>query len=130
MAKNTRAVSDEAIIAALIQHGTVKAAADAAGTTPRTIYDRMQERDFVAQYEAAKNDIMRAAVCSINDKLSAAIDAVSEIMMNTENNPAIRLQAAQTIITNAGKFSERLTRSEYEARRKQPDPLDPFNFDF
>ena len=38
---NTKAVSNEEIIAALLQHGTVREAAEAAGTTPRTIYDRM-----------------------------------------------------------------------------------------
>ena len=49
MAKtNTKAVSNEEIIAALLQHGTVKDAAAAAGTTPRTIYDRMNDREFRA----------------------------------------------------------------------------------
>ena len=38
MAKqNTKTVSNEEIIAALLQHGTMKDAAAAAGTTPRTL---------------------------------------------------------------------------------------------
>ena len=40
MAKNS-AVSDEEIIAALINNGTIRAAAAAAGIAERTIYDRM-----------------------------------------------------------------------------------------
>lgn len=119
MPKQNSKVSDETIIAALIQSGTVKAAAEAAGVSTRTIYDRMQTREFVALYEAAKNDLIRQAVFSINGKLSAAIDEVSDIMTDKAVNPATRLQAAQTIINNAAKFAERLTGSEYQQREKE-----------
>lgn len=113
---NTKAVSNEQIIAALLQHGTVKEAAAAAGTTPRTIYDRMNDRAFRSEYMEAKNGIIRRAVFSINEKLSAAIEAVAEIMTDKDIAPAVRLQAAQTIINNAGKFADRLSRDEYQSR--------------
>ncbi len=116
MAKKAQAVSNEEIIAALLQHGTIKEAAAAAGTSSRTIYDRMKDRDFRAEYMEAKNDIIRSAVFSINSKLAEAIDAVTEIMSDKDTNPAIRLQAAQTIITNAGKFSDRLSHDERQSR--------------
>ena len=121
---NTKAISNEEIIAALLQHGTVKDAAAAAGTTPRTIYDRMNDREFRSEYMEAKNDIIRKAVFSINEKLSAAIDAVVDIMNDKETNPAVRLQAAQTIINNAGKFSDRLTKDEYQSRNEAKSPVD------
>jgi len=124
---NTKAISNEEIIAALLQHGTVKDAAAAAGTTPRTIYDRMNDREFRAEYMEAKNDIIRKAVFTINEKLSAAIDTVADIMTDKDNNPAIRLQAAQTILNNAGKFAERLTHDEYQSRNEGKSP---FDFDF
>ena len=128
MAKtNTKAISNEEIIAALLQHGTIKDAAAAAGTTPRTIYDRMNDREFRAEYMEAKNDIIRKAVFTINEKLSAAIDAVAEIMTDKDNNPAVRLQAAQTILNNAGKFAERLTHDEYQSRNEGKSP---FDYDF
>lgn len=128
MAKqNTKTVSNEEIIAALLQHGTMKDAAAAAGTTPRTIYDRMNDREFRAEYMEAKNDIIRKAVFSINEKLSAAIDAVADIMNDKDNNPAVRLQAAQTILNNAGKFAQRLTHDEYQSRNETKSP---FDFDF
>ena len=123
---NKKAVSDEEIIAAILQHGTLKEAAQAAGISTRAIYDRMENRAFRALYMAAKNDIIRRAVFSINEKLSDAIDAVSEIMKDKNNNPAIRLQAAQTILNNAGKFAERLTKDEYNSRAEGKDP---FSFD-
>lgn len=119
---NEKAVSNEAIIAALLQNGTIKEAAAAAGTTPRTIYDRMRDRDFRAAYSDAKTDLMRRAVISINEKLAAAIDTVSDIMSDEGANPAIRLQAAQTIINNAGKFADRLIRQE-DYSRELRNPL-------
>lgn len=126
-AKKTTAVSNEEIIAALIASGTVKEAAAKTGVTPRTIYDRMNDREFRAEYMEAKNDIIRKAVFTINEKLSAAIDAVAEIMTDKDNNPAVRLQAAQTILNNAGKFAERLTHDEYQSRNEGKGP---FDFDF
>lgn len=114
-----RKKNNEEIIAALLQHGTIKEAAAAAGISPRTIYDRMGDKDFRAEYIAAKTDIIRAAVYSINAKLSAAVDTVNEVMTNKENNAAVRLQAANIIINNASKFSNRLTDEERESRAER-----------
>ncbi len=108
--------SNEEIIAALLQHGTIKEAAAAVGVSPRTIYSRMTERDFLRDYSEAKSELYRHAVYSINAKLSAAIDTVAEIMESEDANPAVRLQAAQVIINNAAKLSERLAKEEYSRR--------------
>ena len=110
-----KAISDEQIIAALLNHGTIKEAASAAGISERAIYDRMNTGDFQVLYKAAKADLIRAAVFSINGKLQEAIDTVAEIMANQENNPAIRLQAAQTILNTACKFTQRLAADEQSA---------------
>jgi len=56
--------------------------------------------------------------------LAAAIDAVADIMTDKEVNPATRLQAAQTIINNAGKFAERLTKDETAARTEGQTGMD------
>ena len=105
---NKQTVPDEQIIAALLAHGTIKAAAEAVNLSERAIYDRMNTGAFQALYKAAKADLIRAAVFNINNKLNAAIETVSEIMNNPDNNAAVRLQAAQTILNNAAKFTQRL----------------------
>lgn len=107
-----KATSDEQIIAAMLTHGTIKESAAAAGISERALYDRMNKGDFQALYKAAKADIIRAALFSINGNLQAAINTISEIMTNTENNPATRLQAAQTILNTACKFTQRLENDE------------------
>ena len=111
MAKG-KAVSDELLISALLNNGTIKAAAAAAGVSERTLYDRMNEGQFQALYKAAKADLIRAAVFSLNSKVQAAIDTVAAVMQDENNNAAVRLQAAQTILNNAGKFAQRLAANE------------------
>lgn len=107
MAKE-KAISDEQIIAALLNSGTIRGAAAAVGISERALYDRMSAGEFQALYKAAKADLIRAAVLNLNRQLQAAIDTTVSIMTNEDNNAAVRLQAAQTILNNAGKFAQRL----------------------
>lgn len=125
MAKNTKAVSNEEIIAALLQSGSIAEAAAAAGVSPRTIYDRLHnDNEFRGEYAEAKNSIVRKAVFSINERLGDAIEAVFDIMQDKEVNAAVRLQAAQTIINNATKLTEALQKSEKHARSEGVSPFD------
>lgn len=111
MAKS-KAVSDEELVVALLDHGTIKEAAQAVGLAERTVYERMTKSDFQAAYRAAKNDLIRAAVVNLNKRIQSAVDVVVDIMEDTDTNPATRLQAAQTILSNAAKFSTRLQADE------------------
>lgn len=115
----TKTISDEAIIAALLDHGTIRAAAKAVGLSERAIYDRMGDGEFQALYKSAKSDLVRAALLRINRHLERAIDTVAGIMEDEDNNAAVRLQAAQTIINNAGKFAQRLQANETGVQSQQ-----------
>ena len=102
------AVSDEEIIAALLSSGSLNEAAKATGLAPRTLYDRMGQREFQAAYSAAKADIIRQAAFAMNRNISKAVDAITEIMTNSDNSAATRLQAAKLILESAGKLSDRI----------------------
>lgn len=115
MAKK-ESLNDEEIIAALLQSGSVREAATKTGITERTIYNKLHDSDFRKLYTDAKADILRQAVISINGKLYEAIGAVADIMNDKDNNAAVRLQAAQTIINNAAKLSGRLDHEEEQAK--------------
>ena len=119
-----KAVSNEKIIAALLTSGTIKEAAAAAGIAPRTLYDRMGEKDFREEYKVAKAGVMRQAAISLNGKITAAVDTIAEIMQDKGANPATRLQAAQTILNNAAKFAERLTADEQAAEDERRSLFD------
>lgn len=105
-------VSDEEIVSALIQYGTVREAAKAAGISERAFYDRMKTDDFSELYTDAKGDILRSAVLNTTRRIQDAIDIVSEIMKDSAVNPATRLQAAQTILNAAGKLQDRLKETD------------------
>lgn len=107
-----KTISDEQIISALLSKGTQRAAAAAVGISERALFDRMNDGEFQALYKAAKADLVRQTVVNINAQLQAAIDTVAEVMQNQENNPAVRLQAAQTILNTAGKFAQQLQKEE------------------
>ena len=112
MSKRTQAISDEEIIAALLSAGSVKAAATAAGLPVRTLYDRMNSTEFQNLYRSARAEVLRAAVHNLNEHVQGAINTIADVMSNEDNNAAVRLQAAQTILTQAEKFSKRLQAEE------------------
>lgn len=117
MAKNGK-VSNEQIVAALLTSGTIRATAKTLNISERTIYDRMTEGEFVELYKGAKTDLMRQAVFSLNEQIQSAICTVAEIMNNEDNNAAIRLQAAQTLLNTASKFTQRLESEEQAIKRQ------------
>lgn len=118
-----KAISDEIIIAALMNNGTIKDAAAAVGISERTLYDRMNKGDFIEQYKSAKADLVRKAVYELNKQIGAAVNTVVEIMNDSSVNPAIRLQAAQTVLNNANKFSERLNEDEQRVIEQKEDNM-------
>lgn len=124
------AKSDEVLVAALVEHGTIREAAKAAGIGERTFYERMKTGSFRNLYYNATADVLRGAVFNMNRQIQGAIDATAEIMNDKGVNPATRLQAAQTILNNAGKLQERLTESDARAFRKPPSQLEEALSDF
>lgn len=82
--------NNEKIIAALIEHGTITAAAKAAGVTPRNIYDKMNDRIFLSQYNAAKNEILRAAQTILNTAIK-----FTDRLNDADNNSLEKAKQAQ-----------------------------------
>lgn len=116
-----KTISDEIIIASLIKNGTVRASADAIGISEKTIHDRMRDGEFKVLYKIAKADIIRKAIFDLNNSLGEAVKTTVEIMGDKSINPAIRLQACQTILNNANKFSERLEMDENKVSQQRED---------
>ena len=115
----SKTLADENIVSALLSNGTIKKAAAALGVSDRTIYERMRDSNFLELYKSAKADIVRQAVKTLNENTAAAVRVIADIMNDTEVNPATRLQAANTILNNVGKFADRLNEAEQETRNKK-----------
>ena len=127
MADKKTSVSDEEIISALLACATVTDAAKKCGLATRTMYDRMNKKSFQLLYSGAKADVLRKAVLLIHEKLTDAVKVVGEILNNEAVNPAIRLQAAQTIIKAAVSLADKLQQDEQQNRAaNSPDMFDDF----
>ena len=127
MGKTIKA-SDEAIVAALMSNGTVKGAAAVVGLTERALYDRMSGGAFKAMYMAAKADVLREATASLNAELAEAVKTTADIMRDQTVNPAVRLQAASTLLSNAVKFAARLNSAEQRVTMQREDNAFDFGF--
>lgn len=115
MSRKESAVSNEEIVAAMLEHRTIQEAAAATGLTPRAIYDRMITNEFQAAYTAAKADLVRGAVATLNGRLERAFDTIDTIMQDQTANPATRITAAKIIIETATKFIDRLDTADGNA---------------
>lgn len=126
-----RTVSDEEIVSALLACSTVSEAAKKCGLATRTLYDRMKYKSFQLLYNGAKADVLRKAVFLITGKLTEAVEVVTEILSDTSVNPAIRLQAAQTIINSAVKLTDKLqTDEQWNRNENSPNKFDFIDEDY
>lgn len=99
-------LTDEEIVSALIECGTIKAAAGRLGVQIKTIYARMKQDSFKELYNRAKTDLVKAATAKMQGYLVEACAVVAAIMNDTETAQQTRLNAADCIIRNTLKMLE------------------------
>ena len=109
-------ISDEQIVGAVMRYGTTIEAAQALGCDPSTIYRRMRTSSVQALYHSFQADMLRQTVEDLCEARDDALTVVQNIMNDPDVNAAIRLQAAQTILSNDLKYAERLAQVEDRAK--------------
>ena len=105
MANNRK--NDEIILAALLSTPTVRAAAEACGVSESVIYSRRKEPDFKDRYDRERREMLTQSAAALQTHLGAAIEAMGEIVSDKETNPQTRLNAAEAVIRNTLKLTER-----------------------
>jgi transposase-like protein len=96
----------EATIAALLTHGSVRKAARAVGISPDTICDWLKDPEWRAAYDEARRDLLRHACGRLSAEMSAA---VATLRRNLKcGRPAAEVAAALGIIDRAVKGAELL----------------------
>lgn len=105
-------ISDEQIVGAVMRYGTTIEAAQALGCDQSTIYRRMRTSSVQALYHSFQADMLRQTVEDLYEARDDALTVVQNIMNDPEVNAAIRLQAAQTVLSNDLKYAERLAQVE------------------
>lgn len=99
-------LTDEAIIAALIEKGSIKAAAASLECTPRTLYERMKTPEFKTLYAQAKADIIKSATAKLQGNACGAIDTLVTIMQDSQAGNQTRVNCAVAILQYAARYTE------------------------
>jgi len=99
-------ITNEVIIDALLNQGSIKAAAAAIGCTEVTIYKRMKNDAFSQQYKIAKLECVKATTAKLQYTSLSAVNTLSAIMEDDEIAPQVRINAANTILNYTAKFTE------------------------
>ena len=102
MAKSS--INQEQLIIALMTSRTHREAAEKIGINERTVKRYLQRADFIALYTAEKAKLLETANTQIQAALNPSIKALRDIVENKKAGPAVRVQAARTIL----EFSLRL----------------------
>ncbi len=98
--------NDEKIISALIATKTIGAAAVAAGVSERTIYTRLADDDFRAEYERRQSMTLDAVCKALQEAMTDAVDVLTTIMKDAETSPQSRITAARSVLEYGVKLTE------------------------
>ena len=99
--------NDELILSALLSSPSVRAASEACGVSERVIYDRLSNAEFKERYDKARKELLQQSAAALQSHLSAAIETMGEIVNDPKANQQTRLNAAEAIIRNSLKLTER-----------------------
>ena len=99
-------VSDEELIASLFSHSSNREAAAACGMSERAFYSRIRVPVFQEKLTQEKSAMLEHATNAAQSRLSAAVDVMASVMLDTENPGSVRTQAADALIRNTVKLLE------------------------
>lgn len=99
-------LTDEQIVSALIETGTVKGAAGCLGCQVKTLYARMRSDDFQRLYRMARGEILRGVTAKMQSNMSAAVDTLFMLMTDTDTPRQTRANCAATILQIGGKYTD------------------------
>ena len=94
------------MIIALTQGMTQEAAARTVGVTSKTIRRKLADPRFTAKLRAAQDRIYEHAAGKLASLMTCAADTLGELL--SEDNPSIRLRAAQVLLDSGLRFREHL----------------------
>ncbi len=117
----------EKLIAALLRHHTVAAAAEAAGVSEATAFRWMRDSaEFDACYRAARRDAVQQAIAELQQASGMAVLVLRSVMVDTKVPASSRIAAASKIIEWAIKaveledIEQRLAQLEALMKEKRP----------
>lgn len=100
------AMTNEAVITAILANPTIKAAAASLKCSESAIYKRLKDREFKEELRERRTLLLEEAMNVLQGRMLEAVEIIADIMSNEEASPQTRLNAAESIIRNAVKLSD------------------------
>ncbi len=98
-------VNDDAILAALLTSDTRKEAAEKAGVSERTLYNKMNNVDFNIKYAKARKSLVNKAAFQIQRALSTSISELRKIVEKGAKD-SDRISAARALLEYGLSYTE------------------------
>ena len=102
MAKKT---TDERLIGLILAHG-VSGAAAIAGVSKNSIYKRLKNPIFRAEYDSAQGIILSATTGALCDALGDAVTSLRDIVNDKSTSAGLRVQAASALLSHGVRYVE------------------------
>ncbi len=100
-------ISYERLLTSLLNTGSVKETAEELSISTRTVYTMMSESEFKELYCHSQADILNTCIIEMQGHLLEAVKCIAEIMNDSNVNPQIRLQSANSIIKHTLSMYEK-----------------------
>jgi AcrR family transcriptional regulator len=94
----------EKVLISLIQTTSIREAAKKSGISEATIYNYLQDKEFLAEYRNARRLTVESAIASMQGAASEAVERLKELQYC--ENPAVAARCAQIIFENSIKGLE------------------------
>ena len=118
--KVTKMQKYDIIIEALLTTNSIKAAAEKAGVSTKTLYKNyLDDPAFLAEYRRVRDERQRALVLKLAHYASRALDVLIEVAENKKAAPHARVAAARGVVEQAMKIHEVVKVEELEERLKE-----------
>lgn len=88
----------EQAIAALIEKPTIREAAEKAGVSESTLFRWLAEEGFQEAYRKAKRQLVDSSITRLQKITGEAVEALREVMNDSESPPSSRVMAARTVL--------------------------------
>ncbi len=100
---------DESILTALLScGGNVSEAERISGASRSTIYNRLSDEKFKAEYEKRRQDILSEACSALQSSILNAVNTIKTIAEDKSTAPQIRLNACGLLLQNCLKYVEQI----------------------
>lgn len=78
-----------------------------AGISERTLYEYMQDSEFLKRYQDECNGVITEAARQAQQNVSSALETLRKIMTDKTVQPSVRVSASRSVLEYALKLAER-----------------------